>query len=140
MTITTDHSAAATSAVLPINCAAFPHLVAPGQVVQVARYLATGSEGGSLYLRVLSVEGGEVKCVATNGASLDGLLTVMICGTCGGAAVEGAGEAALPLLTEHDVSAIRAFSQVRRGGTPTALLPLSCGSSSSRMGVRAWLP
>ncbi len=37
VTITTDHSAAATSAVLPINCAAFPHLVSPGQVVQVAR-------------------------------------------------------------------------------------------------------
>ena len=58
--------------------------------VFVGRYLVTGAEQHSLYLDVVGIDGSDVRCAARNAASLDGLLTVHVC---------GCGEADAPELT-----------------------------------------
>lgn len=40
------------------------------------RYLGTGSDSASLYLRVTRIEGADIICEACNGAVMDGLMTV----------------------------------------------------------------
>jgi len=69
------------------------------------RYLVSGADDSSLYLEVKSVEGNNVKCTAQNDAVMDGLLTV----THHSANEEDrmSMQADLPLLSEHDVHAIR---------------------------------
>lgn len=69
------------------------------------RYLVSGADESSLWLEVKSVEGSDVICTAQNDAVMDGLLTV----THHSANPEDKGsmQADLPLLSEHDVHAIR---------------------------------
>lgn len=51
-------------------------MVEQGDQLYIGRYLVTGADAASLYLEVQSKSGPEIKCVALNDASLDGLLTV----------------------------------------------------------------
>ena len=69
------------------------------------RYLVSGADESSLYLEVTAVDGNNVKCTAQNDAVMDGLLTV----THHSANEEDMSsmQADLPLLSEHDVHAIR---------------------------------
>ncbi|GAB4821631.1 hypothetical protein N2152v2_008677 [Parachlorella kessleri] len=103
ITVTTDPAGEATATVYPINYPSFPSLV--------GRYLSTGSEGGSLYLEAKEVFDGKVICEATNSATLDGLLTVMICHRPEYSGVDSSADLELPLLTQNDVECIKAFSQ-----------------------------
>ncbi|KAL4434114.1 hypothetical protein ABPG75_000555 [Micractinium tetrahymenae] len=102
--ITTDPTIECGPNLLPVNYPGFPDIVDVGQTLQVGRYLATGSEGVSLYLEVVDIEDDKVICRATNSATLDGLLTVMVCHTCD---EDFRADFALPLLTEHDVECMR---------------------------------
>ncbi len=72
------------------------------------RYLVSGADDSSLYLEVKSVEGNNVRCTAQNDAVMDGLLTV----THHSANEEDrmSMQADLPLLSEHDVHAIRGIT------------------------------
>ena len=76
--ITTRDVGDASSSVLPVRMSSFPSLIRPGQYLQVSRYMSTGVEGGSLFLEVKSVSETDVKCVATNDASLVGLLIALV--------------------------------------------------------------
>ncbi|KAL4446774.1 hypothetical protein ABPG77_008018 [Micractinium sp. CCAP 211/92] len=104
LVITTDPTTESTPNLFPVNYPGFPDIVDVGQTLQVGRYLATGSEGVSLYLEVVDIEDDRVVCRATNSATLDGLLTVMLCHTCD---EDFRADFALPLLTEHDVECMR---------------------------------
>jgi pyruvate kinase len=53
---------------------------------------------------VVEVGESEVTCVASNSATLDGLLSVMVCHT---EDEDFRSDHALPLLTEHDVDCVR---------------------------------
>ena len=76
--ITTKDVGDCTSSMIPISMKELPKLVQPGQHLHVGRYMATGSEGSSLFLLVKSVTGEEIHCVAENDASLAGLLTMVV--------------------------------------------------------------
>lgn len=56
---------------------------------------------------MVEVGEGDVTCVASNSATLDGLLSVMVCHT---EDEDFRGDLALPLLTEHDVDCLRALA------------------------------
>lgn len=62
--------------VLPLSYAGLTTMASPGDAIVLGRYLATGAEETSVYLTVASVEGDAITCVASNAASLGGLLTV----------------------------------------------------------------
>ena len=73
--------------------------------VACCRYLVSGADESSLYLEVNSVDGCNVRCTAQNDAVMDGLLTVTH-----HSANESdmmSMQADLPVLSEHDVHAIR---------------------------------
>jgi pyruvate kinase len=78
VTLTTKSVEDATPSLLPVNIKQLPKLVRPGQHLQVGRFMATGAEGGSLFLQVTSVSEEDITCVAMNDASLVGLLTVIV--------------------------------------------------------------
>lgn len=103
--VTTDINAVASSSCLPITYPNFHNLVNIGDTLFIGRYLVSGADDSSLYLEVKSVEGNNVKCTAQNDAVMDGLLTV----THHSANEEDrmSMQADLPLLSEHDVHAIR---------------------------------
>ena len=77
-------------------------VTAPGFL---CRYLVSGADDSSLYLEVKSVEGSDVICIAQNDAAMDGLLTVTHHSS--NDEDKGSMQADLPLLSEHDVHAIR---------------------------------
>jgi len=62
--------------VLPLSYAGLTTMASPGDAIVLGRYLATGAEETSVYLTVASVDGDAITCVASNAASLGGLLTV----------------------------------------------------------------
>lgn len=104
ITITSDPDAEISTTVLPISYAGFPDIVEVGSFVQIGRYLATGAEGGSLYLEVVEKTSTTLTCKAINSAVLDGLLTVMICHQHD---EDFRADFGLPLLTDEDVEMIR---------------------------------
>ncbi|KAL4459021.1 hypothetical protein ABPG75_013886 [Micractinium tetrahymenae] len=104
VTITTDTTAEASPTLLPVSSEGFPIIVDVGQMIQIGRYLATGAEGGSLYLQVVETTPTTVVCKATNSATLDGLLTVMICHQND---EDFRGDFELPLLTPEDEETIK---------------------------------
>ena len=69
------------------------------------RYLVSGADESSLYLEVQSIDGSDVKCIAQNDAVMDGLLTVTH--HAANQDDKACMQADLPLLSEHDVHAIR---------------------------------
>ncbi|PRW57674.1 Pyruvate kinase [Chlorella sorokiniana] len=100
ITITTDPNAVCSPTLFPVNYPGFP------DIVEIGRYLATGSEGVSLYVDVVDRSESKVTCVATSSATLDGLLNVMVCHT---EDEDFRADFGLPLLTEHDVDCIRSL-------------------------------
>ena len=62
--------------VLPLSYAGLTTMASPGDAIVLGRYLATGAEETSVYLTVTAVDGDAISCVASNAASLGGLLTV----------------------------------------------------------------
>ena len=64
------------SVVLPLSYAGLTTMASPGDAIVLGRYLATGAEETSVYLTVAAVDGDAISCVASNAASLGGLLTV----------------------------------------------------------------
>ncbi len=106
--ITTKELEDCTSSVLPIKMKTLPKLVTPGQHLQVGRYMATGAEGGSLMLDVMSVTDDEIKCVAQNDATLAGTLTIIVSHR--ETSLEHHSEdlnRELPLFTDHDKEYLR---------------------------------
>ncbi|GBF87464.1 pyruvate kinase [Raphidocelis subcapitata] len=66
-----------TSTELPVTYPRFADMAEPGDDIYLGRYLVSGADTASLYLKVEDVVGGtDVICTAQNGALLDGLLTV----------------------------------------------------------------
>lgn len=105
--LTADQSTPASPQRLAVN---YPHLaqqVLVGDRLFVGRYLNTGSDGYSLFLRVMALEGSEVVCVAENDATLSGLCTLVLVGE---GEVRGTFLHELPLLSGHDESALRALA------------------------------
>lgn len=110
--LTADVSALASASVLPVSNAQFLRLVSPGQVLHVGRFLASGADGGSLFLEVQSNSNGEVVCVAQNDANLTGLLTVAVSHRSAELqSHEKDLNNELPLLTAHDMEAIQALGK-----------------------------
>ncbi|KAL3159599.1 hypothetical protein ABBQ38_010011 [Trebouxia sp. C0009 RCD-2024] len=106
--VTTDLNAVASSSCMPITYPNFHNLVNAGDTLFIGRYLVSGADDSSLYLEVSSVDGCNVKCTAQNDAVMDGLLTVTH-----HSANESdmmSMQADLPVLSEHDVHAIRDIS------------------------------
>ena len=62
--------------VLPLSYAGLTTMASPEDAIVLGRYLATGAEETSVYLTVASIDGDAITCVASNAASLGGLLTV----------------------------------------------------------------
>lgn len=99
ITLTTDPNAKCTGTVFPLSYSGFPGIVSPGHQLQIGRFLATGADGGSLFLDVVGTSETTVSCVAANDATLDGLLTVMICHR---EDEDFRGDFGLPLFTDKD--------------------------------------
>lgn len=108
--ITTDANAQASSSLLPVNNPTFPSLVQPGNVLHVGRFLATGAEGGSLFLQVESTTATEIRCIAQNPANLVGVLTVLVSHREFSLVTHDHDlNRELPLLSSHDVECLRTF-------------------------------
>eukprot|EP00891_Asterochloris_glomerata_P008068 jgi/Astpho2/8068/e_gw1.00120.16.1_t len=113
VTVTTSPTAQASSSCLPITYPNFHTMVSPGDTVfhlslSCFRYLANGADESSLFLEVRSVKGENVVCEAQNDAMLDGLLTVIH--SSDSEQISNI-QADLPLLSEHDVAAIRSIAE-----------------------------
>ncbi|KIY94684.1 hypothetical protein MNEG_13279 [Monoraphidium neglectum] len=66
-----------TSTELPVTYTRFADMVEPGDSIYLGRYLVSGADSASLYLKVEEVvDGTDVICSAQNAALLDGLLTL----------------------------------------------------------------
>ncbi len=108
--ITTDPGAQASASLLPVNNPKFPSLVQPGNVLHVGRFLATGAEGGSLFLQVQSTSPKEIRCVAQNSANLVGVLTVLVSHRQFELASHDHDlNRDLPLMSTHDIECLRTF-------------------------------
>jgi pyruvate kinase len=101
--------------VLPLSDGEFLTHLAPGDLVHVARYLASGMERASLFLEVQEVTPGEhARCRALTPAVLDGLITIARAapaGDCAPAPREsfaggggGGGAARASSVSQHDAS------------------------------------
>ncbi|KAL4535000.1 hypothetical protein Ndes2437B_g05753 [Nannochloris sp. 'desiccata'] len=108
--ITTDPGAQASASLLPVNNPKFPSLVQPGNVLHVGRFLATGAEGGSLFLQVQSTSPKEIRCVAQNNATLVGVLTVLVSHREFELRLHDHDlNRDLPLMSAHDIECLRTF-------------------------------
>lgn len=83
----------------------FPDMVEPGDDIFVGRYLVSGADASSLYLRVDSATETTVTCTAQSGAVLAGLLTVFHTERSDSSVANQQND--LPPLTEHDKAALR---------------------------------
>lgn len=81
-------------------------MVQPGDQLYIGRYLVTGADAASLYLKVQSKTATEITCVARNDACLGGLLTVfhMERNVHGGPANK---QNQQPLFSEYDVETLQ---------------------------------
>jgi pyruvate kinase len=100
--LTSDPNARLSGGCLPVTFP-FEEICQQGDAFFVGRYLASGADDSSVWLEAKRVEGHEVICEANNSAELSGLLTVLHAERHG----EGLNPTNLPLLSEHDTSAIR---------------------------------
>ncbi|WIA20835.1 hypothetical protein OEZ85_005187 [Tetradesmus obliquus] len=107
ITLTTAPDVEATADVWPVT---YPHLhnmVEEGDTVYIGRYLGTGSDSASLYLRVTRIEGADIICEACNGAVMDGLMTVFHMERSADSLLNLQNN--LPLFSEYDRQAIAAL-------------------------------
>ena len=108
--ITTDVNAQASPNLLPVSNPVFPSLVHPGNMLHVGRFLATGAEGGSLFLEVQSTTATEIRCVAHSDANLVGVLTVLVSHRQFELNTHAQDlNSALPLFSDHDIECLRTF-------------------------------
>ncbi|KAG1667784.1 hypothetical protein FOA52_010821 [Chlamydomonas sp. UWO 241] len=110
VTITTREDVEASAELLPINYSDFTKMVQPADKIFIARYLASGAEGSSLYLEVQEVTETDVICVALSEVTLEGLLTIFHVERSGGETVCSV-QNALPLLSEWDKVCITALGK-----------------------------
>lgn len=75
LTITTRADAEPSATLLPVDYEGFSRMVKVGDFINVGRYMLFGNH---LRLKVESVSGTDVACVATNDATLEGLLALHI--------------------------------------------------------------
>eukprot|EP01025_Chloroclados_australasicus_P059869 TRINITY_DN7603_c0_g2_i3.p1 TRINITY_DN7603_c0_g2~~TRINITY_DN7603_c0_g2_i3.p1 ORF type:complete len:756 (-),score=102.15 TRINITY_DN7603_c0_g2_i3:382-2541(-) len=108
ITITCDPQAEYTPEILPVSYPRFAELCQPGDHIHIGRYLTKGAT--SALLEVKSNDSTEVKCVALNSVSLDGLLTVYISGFSNPAIVGMRKE--LPLFSNTDIKGIHEIKKV----------------------------
>ena len=103
--------------VLPLSDAGFLACLAPGDLVQVARYLASGMERASLFLEVQEVTHARAVCRALTPAVLGGLVTVTRaapapdCATKAAAAEEREAPPPLSCLCDEDREWLTAFAR-----------------------------
>ena len=110
--VTTDPVAQACSSLLPVNNPIFPSLVQPGNILHVGRFLATGAEGGSLFLKVQSTTATEIRCTAESPANLVGVLTVLVSHREFSLRTHDHDlNRELPLLSDHDKECLREFGR-----------------------------
>lgn len=76
LTITQNPEAEPSDHVLPVSYPKFTSMCQKGDLIFVGRYLVTGSEDSSLYVKVDDIQGDDVICTANNHANLDGLVTI----------------------------------------------------------------
>jgi len=108
--ITTDPNAQVSASLLPVNNPEFPSLVQPGNILHIGRFLATGGEGGSLFVQVLSSSPKEIRCVAQNSATLVGVLTVLVSHREFELSLHDHDlNRDLPLMSPHDMECLRTF-------------------------------
>jgi pyruvate kinase len=109
LTLTTrDVEAAGT--LLPVTYPGLAAMMEAGDSIYVGRYLVSGADQASLYLKVESVvDGTDVVCVAQNDATLDGLLTIFHVER----SADGLSNAQndLPLLSEYDRQCLAALAR-----------------------------
>lgn len=86
------------------------------------RYLASGADDSSIFMKVVRIEGGDVVCQAQNDSELSGLLTVLHSGDEAGSG-GGLNLTDLPLLSDTDVAALKCALPVPLSSTP------NCSSS-----------
>ena len=80
-----------------------------GDIFYIGRYLVSGADTASLYLKAVAVTSKEVVCEAQNHASLNGLLTVFHLERSVGVGQVHNRQNDQPLLAEHDVTMIQAL-------------------------------
>lgn len=95
--------------VLPISYSNFPDMVEPGDNIFVGRYLVSGADASSLYLRVDSATETTVTCTAQSSAVLSGLLTVFHTERSDGSVANQQND--LPPLTDYDKAALRELAR-----------------------------
>jgi hypothetical protein len=110
--------------VLPLSDGGFLEHLAPGDLVHVARYLASGMERASLFLEVQEVTpGASARCRALTPAVLDGLITI--------ARAAPAGDAA-PTVRFGESTIAACGAAGRPGGASSAcLVPITPAQASA---------
>lgn len=109
LTLTT-RDVEATGTLLPVTYPGLAAMMEAGDNVYIGRYLVSGADQASLYIKVESVENGtDVVCVAQNDATLDGLLTIFHVER----SADGLSNAQndLPLLSEYDRQCLAALAR-----------------------------
>ena len=85
------------------------------------RYLASGADDSSIYMKVVRVEGRDVVCQAQNDSELSGLLTVLHDSSGQASTGGGLNLTDLPLLSQSDVAALKCAERLLP--LPLPLLP-----------------
>ncbi|KAK9804986.1 hypothetical protein WJX73_008258 [Symbiochloris irregularis] len=96
---------------LAVTYSGFADMCQPGDQLFIGRYLVNGADQSSLYLEVKEVSPPLVTCVAQNDAVLDGLLTLIHQDRADEYGRMSNTQASMPVLTESDISAIKAISK-----------------------------
>jgi len=109
LTLTT-RDVEASGTLLPVTYPGLAGMMEAGDSVYIGRYLVSGADQASLYIKVESVQNGtDVVCVAQNDATLDGLLTIFHVER----SADGLSNAQndLPLLSEYDRQCLAALAR-----------------------------
>lgn len=106
--ITQNPEAEPSDEVLPVSYPKFTSMIQKGDMIFVGRYLVTGSEDSSLYVKVDKIEGDDVYCTANNHANLDGLVTIFHTERSSDTLNNVQND--LPIMTEEDKSNIKDLS------------------------------
>lgn len=105
--ITPDQSVDASSEVLPVSYPHYAEMCQEGDTFFVGRYLTSGADDSSIYLRVERICGTDVICKAQTSSDLVGLLTVI---HARGHGDMGLNMTKLPLLSQRDIEGIRSIA------------------------------
>ncbi|KAL6785143.1 PYK2 [Auxenochlorella protothecoides x Auxenochlorella symbiontica] len=106
--LTTDTSQAFSASLFPISYPGLPAMVEPGDNLFVGRYLVSGADASSLYMRVEAADETSITCTALSGAVLSGLLTVFHTERSSEGLANKQND--LPLLTAYDREAVASLA------------------------------